>query len=145
MISLRGQGKKNYAKGQGKVETSTGPPRPPSASNKLMITAIVASSLSSLDCGLASIPLFPGIWCPVYPPKVLVKDECRVLRSAPGGPAPKLPPAPPKASFILLSGSPELWGLVLFCIKSADSGLVLLEESSDKLPELPPKKNYKAL
>jgi len=36
---------------QGSVEGSTGPPRPPSASNKLMITAIVASSLSSLECG----------------------------------------------------------------------------------------------
>ena len=36
-----------YGIGQGIVEVSIGPPSPPSASSKLMITAIVASSLSS--------------------------------------------------------------------------------------------------
>lgn len=51
-----------YDIGQGKVDMSTGPPRPPSASKRLMITAIVASSLSSLDMGLTENPPLQTLW-----------------------------------------------------------------------------------
>lgn len=42
----------NYGKGHGKPEKSTGPPRPASASSRLIITAIAASSLPSLAAPL---------------------------------------------------------------------------------------------
>lgn len=47
----------DYGNGQGKFEKSTGPPRPASASNKLINTAIAASSFSSVCCGLADLSL----------------------------------------------------------------------------------------
>lgn len=40
-----------YGRGQGKLEKSTGPPRPASASRRDMITAIAASSLPSVGAG----------------------------------------------------------------------------------------------
>lgn len=45
-----------YGKGHGKPLKSTGPPKPASASNKLIITAIAASSLlSGTACSLDSL------------------------------------------------------------------------------------------
>ena len=45
-----------------------------------------------------------------------------------------------------LPGIPTLLGLVLFCIKRADRGLVLLDESpSNKLEALQPEKNNKEI
>lgn len=55
----------HYGNGQGNPEKSTGPPRPASASRRLIITAIAASSLPSDRIGfedsLIAVPLIMSI------------------------------------------------------------------------------------
>lgn len=64
--------KSNHDNGHGSPEKSTGPPNPASASNKLIITAIAASSLPSVvaaGCSLAAVTPIIGITPPELPPE----------------------------------------------------------------------------
>lgn len=58
----------NHDSGQGSPEKSTGPPNPASASNKLIITAIAASSLPSVPvAGCSLVAPIIGITPPELP------------------------------------------------------------------------------
>lgn len=72
LVCYYGQGR-----GHGSPEKSTGPPRPASASNKLIITAIAASSFPSLGApwfgdSRTDLPIISIISSSVDPPKTIL-------------------------------------------------------------------------
>lgn len=72
-----------YGSGQGKPEKSTGPPKPASASRRLIITAIAASSLPSDGTGFGDSLI-------VVPPIISITSLVKKVVSCPSsGDAPK--------------------------------------------------------
>lgn len=72
-----------YGSGQGKPEKSTGPPKPASASRRLIITAIAASSLPSDGTGFGDSLI-------VVPPIISITSLVKKVVSCPSsGDAPR--------------------------------------------------------